>query len=456
MKKQNILKILFLLFFFSLPLFASKEVLSDGSLLSILGAAFVAGILLTFTPCVLPMVPILSSVIAGEGEKISKVKAFRLSFAYILGTAVTYALMGALAGATGEQLQSYFQNTWAIGTMSLIFVFMALAMFGLFSVQLPASLQTHLDGTTHSLKGGKFFAVFLLGLVSALVLGACVSPVLISFLSVAIATSDPLLGAETMFALALGMGLPLLLIGMGAGYLLPKAGAWMDSVKYFFGVLLLGVAISIFSELQLFSSLFLWGIYFIGIAIYLGAVDFTAEALNRWGKLQKMVAILLLIWGAIMLVGAAQGGKNLYAPLKTEQTQSLLPTQNATAKEAELPFERIKNLKEFQTQKEKALRKHKPMIIYFHAEHCKVCEKLKNTTLRDQKVREKLKDYIALMVDMTDKSDEAANAIKKRLKVFGPPAFVMIDVDGTLLDDEISYGYQSAQELFDTLDLNAE
>ncbi|QOP46497.1 protein-disulfide reductase DsbD family protein [Sulfurimonas paralvinellae] len=427
-------------------------------MLAILSGAFIAGILLTFTPCVLPMIPILSSVIAGEGEKISKAKAFQLSFAYVLGTAVTYAVMGALAGATGEQLQSYFQNAWAIGTMSLVFVVMAFGMFGAFTIQMPAFLQTRLEGSTHNLKGGKFFAVFFLGLVSALILGACVSPVLISFLSVSIATSNPLLGAETMFTLALGMGVPLMFMGVGAGYLLPKAGAWMDGVKHFFGILLIGVAISIFSELQLIPSLLLWGIYFTGIAVYMGAVDVSVEVSSGWQKLKKIVSVLLFIWGIITLVGGARGNNDLLLPLKNEQGMITgAVTATSVKKESALPFEQIKNLNEFDAEKAKALTQHKPIVIYFHAEHCKVCEKLKNTTLKDSKIRKILgESYIPLMVDMTDKSDAEANAIKKSLKVFGPPAFVIIDADGKVLEDEIAYGYQSAQNLFDMLDMNAE
>ncbi|WP_297440636.1 cytochrome c biogenesis protein CcdA [Sulfurimonas sp.] len=267
----------FLLLALSLPLMATTTHIETQSLLSLLGGAFGAGILLTFTPCVLPMIPILSSVIAGQGENLTKTKAFGLSLAYVLGTAITYAVMGALAGATGDQLQSYFQNIWVISAFSFLFVLMALAMFGIFEVALPASLQTKLNSVSGKFKGGSFVGVFLLGLLSALVLGACVSPVLISFLSVAIATSNPLLGAEMMFFLALGMGVPLLFVGMGAGYIVPKAGAWMDSVKYIFGTLLLGVAIFIFSELELVSSLLLWGIYLIAIGIYLGLFEINSQ-----------------------------------------------------------------------------------------------------------------------------------------------------------------------------------
>lgn len=263
--------ILFGVFLLSTSLWADSG-LGQGTF-SILLGAFISGVLLTFTPCVLPMMPIVSSIIAGQGNALTQKKAVMLSISYVMGTALTYALMGALAGATGEQLQSYFQNIWAIGAMTLVFVIMALSMFGLFSIALPSFIQSKLNARSQGIKGGNIVMVFFLGMISALILGACVSPVLISFLSVAISSSDATLGALTMFALALGMGIPLVLLGFGAGYLIPKAGMWMEKVKYFFGVLLLGVALEIFSTLELVNTLFLWGAYVVSIAIYLGATQ---------------------------------------------------------------------------------------------------------------------------------------------------------------------------------------
>ena len=317
---QPLFKLLTLLGLFSLPLFASGDVLVNQSLFSILLGAFIAGIFLTFTPCIFPIVPILSSIIVGEGKSISKLKALQLSLAYVLGTAITYALMGAVAGATGEQLQAYFQNTWAISLLSILFVFMALGMFGAFRLELPYALRKRLDSSASSVKGGKFFAVFLLGLISALVLSACVSPVLITFISVAIANSDPLLGAQTMFVLALGMGVPLVLLAMGMGYLLPKAGEWMDVVKNLFGVILLGVAIVLFSELDFISELFLWGVYFTAIGLYIGVFPTAESSQSAWKKLQLVLAGILLIWGIITLVGAAKGNSDIYYPLQEEKT----------------------------------------------------------------------------------------------------------------------------------------
>ena len=423
---------------------------------SILAGAFVSGILLTFTPCVLPMIPIISSIIAGEGEGITKTKAFFLSLSYVLGTAVTYAAMGAVAGATGEQLQAYFQNVWVIGVMALIFVAMALSMFGLYTIQLPAFIQSRINAGSQGIKGGNIVMVFVLGAISALILGACVSPILISFLSVAIATSDPLLGALTMFALALGMGVLLIVVGLGAGHLLPKAGAWMDMVKYFFGTVLLGVAIWIFSTLGLVPELLLWGIYLVIIAVYLGATQSLPESVSGWKVFAKGVGTVLLIWGVMLLIGASYGQQDIFHPLPKQQViQSTTPPKSAA--EDGIPFETVGSLEELAAKRQQAIREKKPMVIFFYTDWCPVCKKLKATTLIDPRVQEILnKHYVALKVNMTDLNDKKSQAIRKKFKIYGPPSFVFFDREGNELKDENFYGYQEPEAFFDILDLIAE
>ncbi len=453
MQKKIIIVFLLLL---SIPLLANSDSLQTQTLFGLLLGAFGAGLLLTFTPCVLPMIPILSSIIAGQGEKVTKKNGFLLSVAYVLGTALTYTLMGALAGATGEQLQSYFQNIWAIGIMSFIFFLLALSMFGFFNLQMPSFIQSKLDNQTRNIKGGTFFAVFLLGLLSALILGACVSPVIISFLSVAIAQANPVLGAEMMFVLSLGMGVPLLLVGLGAGYLIPKAGAWMDYVKYFFGILLLGVAISIFSELELFSALYLWGVYFILIGAFIYPLQTGDEQVTLWQKFLKSLAILSLVWGTISLTGAAMGHDNIYMPLKSNSVQQATSSSQAVTKTPSL-FTEVPNLKVMDEKLAEAKYSDKPIFVYFHSKYCKVCKKLDETTFKDPKVIEILnKKYIALVVDLSDKSNKETLAIKEKYGIFGYPSFLLINSDGTPQTDTIHYGYEGAQELFDVLDLNAE
>jgi len=444
---------LFIFIFTSTFLFAADAVVQ--TTLGVLLGAFISGVLLTFTPCVLPMVPIVSSVIAGQGKEVTQTKAVMLAVSYVLGTAVTYALMGALAGATGEQLQSYFQNIWAIGAMTIVFVLMALSMFGLFTIQLPSFIQSRLNAESQGIKGGNIGMVFLLGMISALILGACVSPVLISFLSVAISTSDAALGALTMFFLALGMGVPLVLIGFGAGYLVPKAGIWMDKVKYFFGALLLAVAIQIFSYLELVNPLLLWGVYTVGVSIYLGATQRLSLKASGWQKLQKVVATALLIWGTILLVGAGYGGHDVYHPLPKSSVQMI--ENGETAKlSGELPFVDIASFTAYEIKRRQAMDEGKTMIMFFHTDTCPVCQHLRDTTFRDARVQNKLKnDYVAVAVNMTNASDKKITELKKKFQVFGPPAFVFINSEGEVMEDEKFYGYQEPEEFYDTLDLIA-
>lgn len=420
--------------------------------------SFIAGLLLTFTPCVLPMVPIISGIIVGQGENLSTRKAVMLSVAYVLGTAFTYTAMGALAGATGEQLQSYFQNIWVIGGMSLVFVLMALSMFGLFTVQLPSFIQSKLNASSDGIKGGSLPMVFLLGLISALILGACVSPVLISFLGVAIAKGDAFLGAAMMFAMAIGMGVPLIILGFGAGKLLPKAGMWMDKVKYVFGILLMAVAIQLFSTLNLISELLLWGGFAIILAIYLGAID-SIQASNNFEKFLKAIGVLLLIWGTLLLIGAAKGNDSLSTPL--EEANPVLRTDSsittAPPSQRKELFHEIHTMDDLKSKQAEAINKKKPLLIYFYTEYCSLCKRLKATTYKDAKIKKMLlENYVAIKLNMTNKSNKKMLEVKEHFKIFGTPGFVFFDAQGERTDSEALYGYQGPEEFYDTLDLMRE
>ena len=453
MKKQIVMFPIWGVLLFSTVLFADAGI--SGSTWGIVGGAFISGVLLTFTPCVLPMVPIVSSIVAGQGKDVTRTKAVLLTLSYVLGTAVTYAVMGALAGATGEQLQSYFQNVWAIGAMSLVFVLMALSMFGLFTIQLPSFIQTKLNASSQGIKGGNFGMVFVLGLVSALILGACVSPVLISFLSVAITTSDAVLGALTMFFLALGMGVPLLIFGFGAGYLVPKAGMWMDKVKYFFGALLLAVAIEIFSSLELVNPLILWGVYLVLVAVYLGATDGLASESTHWERFEKAVGTVLLIWGVILLVGAGFGERNFTQPLP--KTTVTVGSEGKVKLSGEMPFEEIANLTAYEIKRRQAMDEGKVLLLFFHTDTCPVCKHLRDTTFKDLKVQKILKEkYVAVSVNISDKSNKKTEELKEMFGIFGPPGFVFMDAQGKEIEDAQFYGYQEPEEFYDTLDLLAE
>ncbi len=425
---------------------------SNSTLWWVLLSAFAAGIGLTFTPCVLPLIPILSSVIAGQGESVTKSKAAWLAAVYVLGTAVTYAAIGAVAGATGDQLQAYFQNAWAIGIMAAIFFVMSLSMFGLYDIQMPSFIQSRMAQTSQGIKGGSIPMVFVLGLLSALIVGACVSPVLISFLSIAIAKGSPALGALIMFAMAMGMGIPLILLGMGAGHLLPKAGMWMDKVKYVFGVMLVGVAIYLLGVLPAVPVLYLWATLFIVVAIYLGATQSLPEGASGWQKLFKGFGTLLLIWGIMALFGAMYGERRIEHPLP-EHLFSAAPANQATnAADAGHLFTRVNTLAELDQQLTAASRAGKKVMIDYYADWCVECLKMEETTFKDPAVRAELRaNFAALQVDVTDPNNEKRKALKKRYGVFGPPAALFFDTRGKQLKDKSFYGFKQADKFLQHL-----
>ncbi len=409
--------------------------------------SFIAGIGLTFTPCVLPMIPILAGVIAGQGEEMTRLRGGMLAIVYVLGTVVTYALIGWVAGVSGEQLQAYFQNVWAIGIMSIIFVLMALSMFGLYDIQMPSFVQSSVQEKTSGLSG-TIPMVFVLGIFSALVVGACVSPVLISFLGIAMKQGDPVFGAEIMVSMALGMGVPLIIVGFGAGYLLPKAGKWMDNVKYVFGVLLLAVAIYLLGALPQVPVLLLWAALFIIVGVYLGASRPLAEGVHGWWVFLKGLGTLMLIWGALMLVGSFYGERDPFRPLPNNLTSTASSLQKESNQADDHIFERVENLAQLDEKLAEAKAASKKVMLDYYADWCTDCLRMEKTTLLDPRVQSILQSkYIALQVDVTDPYDKESAMIKKRYNVFGPPAVLFFDRDGRLSKERNFYGYKSADDL---------
>lgn len=278
--------------------------------------AFGTGLLLTFTPCVLPLIPILSSIVVG-GEKgsNSRWRGGSLSLVYVFGTVIAYAFVGAVAGATGDQLQAYFQNAWSLSILSVVFVLMALSLFGMYEIRVPSFFETKIQESSMKLGGGKFGAVLVLGIISALVVSACVSPLLISVLGIAIAKADPVLGAAMMTSMALGMGVVLIAIGFGLGVVLPKAGAWMDKLKYSFGVMLLGVAIYLLGNIPAVPVLLLWGVLLIVTGVYLGAMRSLPANASGWQCFWKGIGLVVLIWGILTFIGGLTGSRDVLRPL---------------------------------------------------------------------------------------------------------------------------------------------
>ena len=416
------------------------------SLTSLLLGALLAGILLTFTPCVLPLIPILSSVIAGQGEQLTRMRGGTLAIIYVLGTAATYAVMGAIAGATGDQLQAYFQNIWAIGILAGIFVVMALSMFGLFELQMPTSIQSRLQSSSSNLRGS-FPSVFILGAVSALIVGACVSPVLISFLGIAVSNADPVLGAQIMFVMAIGMGLPLIAMGFGAGYLIPKAGMWMETVKHIFGVMLIGVAIYMLGVLPVVPVLVLWGVYFIILSVYLGATQSLPEQKTGMQLFGKGIGTVLLVWGVACLIGGFYGERDLLRPLPKQFISASSSSSSVVKSSKQHLFTRVASNGELNQQFTTAKNANKYVLLDFYADWCIDCIKMEKTTLQDPNVVSILnQSFVALQVDLTDPNDPKTKAIKKRFNVFGPPAVLVFDDKGEMLADRNFYGFKTVEE----------
>ncbi len=410
--------------------------------------AFVTGILLTFTPCVLPMVPILSSIIVGEGEHITKTRGGLLAGTYVLGTAVTYTMAGVVAGLTGEQLQAYFQNIWAIGAVSLILALLALSMFGVYDIQMPSFIQSRLQNKTQGMQGGALSVVFVLGVVSALIVGACVSPLLIVALGVAIASGDPVLGGAIMFAMALGMGVFLIGLGLGAGFLLPRAGPWMDRVKHVFGVLLLAVAIYLLGTIPQIPVLYLWGALLIIIAVYLGATHGLPEGASGWRYLWKGIGVFFLVWGVLALLGGMAGNRDITRPLAINEFDSSgVSAAKEVTGETQHLFTRVNTVQELDRQLERARANGKPVLLDYYADWCVDCLRMEKATFSRPDVNRVLRNqFILLQVDVTDPRDPNTKAIKRRFGVFGPPAMLFFSPNGGERRDLRRYGYMGPAE----------
>lgn len=413
-----------------------------------LAVAFGTGLLLTFTPCVLPMIPIVSTIVVGQGRKgVTKRQGGLLSLAYVLGTAVTYTAAGILAGATGDQLQAYFQNAWAIGLFSVLFALLALSMFGVFSLQMPAFIQSRLHERARRFQGGSYVGAFVLGLVSALIVGACVSPLLISVLGVALSSKDPLLGGALMFALALGMGSILIAVGVGAGALLPRPGPWMETVKRVFGVLLLAVAIYLLGSLPQVPVLILWSALLVISAVYLNATQGLAKDAGGWAYFVKGVGTFLFVWGVLALIGGFAGNRDILRPLPIPPwlMGGATTAPPGPAAPLELPFERLTSVRALDERLAAARASGKPAMVDFYASWCTDCLRMERATFADPRVRTALKDFVLLQPDVTDNSPET-RALKRRLAIWGPPATVFFAATGDELTRLRFYGFKSTDE----------
>ena len=432
----------------------TEEPAAENSYLWYILVAFVIGLGLTFTPCVLPMVPILSSIIVGQSVdgKITKFKGGMLSASYVLGTSVIYTIAGYFAGKSGDQLQAHFQNIWLIGGVSIILVLLSLSMFGLFTIQMPAAIQSRMQTKSSGLQSGSLFGVFLMGILSSMIVGACASPILLSVLLVAIESHDPILGSLIMFSMSWGMGVILIAIGIGAGALIPKAGTWMDSVKYFFGVLLIAVAIHILTVLPDVPVLLLWGVFFITLGVYMGATQSLPETASGWRSFWKGLGTVFLVWGVLSLIGSVQGNRDIMHPVNfsgfTSGSNNMPMNSPAagTSQSGHEVFTQVTSIASLESELAKAKAAGKPVMIDFFATWCTDCLRLEKSTFSDPDVKKLMDNFVALQVDVTDPSNPETSAVQKKLGVYGPPAILFFDKNGQRNKSKDFYGFKDADD----------
>ena len=418
------------------------KLFKQGSFWLIVSFFFGAGLLLAFTPCVLPMIPILSGIIVGRSSHPTKMHGFLLSLAYVLGMALAYAAIGVAAGLSGTLLSSALQTPWALGSFAAVFVLLSLSMFGFYELQLPSALQSKLTNTSNRLHGGHLSGVFVMGALSAVIVSPCVAAPMAAALLYIGQTHDAWLGGIALFALAMGMGLPLLLIGASAGALLPKAGAWMEAVKRFFGVLMLALAIWLISTLiPLSIQMLLWATLLVLSAIYMHALDALPNNASGWQKLWKGIGILALLLGSAYLIGALSGARDILRPLA-----ALGNGQAAAA--STLQFVRVKNVAELDARIAQA--NGKTVMLDFYADWCISCKEMERYTFTDTQVQAKLRNAVLLQVDVTANNDED-KAVLKRFELFGPPAILFFDAQGREQGGRRVIGYQDAGQFIQLL-----
>lgn len=419
-------------------------VITGSSIWAAAGLFFLAGLGLAFTPCVLPMVPILLGIIAGEGDDVSSTRGFVLALSYVMGMAIVYTLAGVASAAAGLQLQATFNQPWILILFAGLFVVLALGMFGAYDMQMPSGIQTKLSRISGNQKSGTTIGAFVMGALSALIVTACVAPALVAALTVIAQTGDMLRGGSALFAMSLGMGVPLLAVGAAQGKVLPKAGDWMIAVKNSFGFMMLGLSIWMLSRILPGNvTMLLWAVLIFMFGVFMGGLTTLTTDSNVTQKLGKGFGFLTIIYGIVLLLGALSGGSKLLDPLASVSLGGG-GTMIAEA-EHELPFQRIKSVDDLDREIAAASANGNSVFLDFYADWCISCLEMEAYTFTDRDVQAALSNTIWLQADVTA-NDEIDQVLLKRFGVFGPPTIIFFGVDGQQRQGYEVVGYMKAAE----------
>ncbi len=403
------------------------------------------GLLLSLTPCIFPMIPILSGIIVGHGNHITTTRAFLLSLSYVIASALTYTIFGIIAALFGGNLQTTFQQPWIIGLFSSIFVILSLSMFGFYELEIPNALKTKLHNSSVRHRDGSIWGAAIMGALSSLIVGPCVAAPLAGALIYIGQTGNAVLGGSALFAMGLGMGMPLLLLGASAGKLLPKAGTWLYATKAVFGVIMLAVAVWMLSRiLPPAIIIVLWAMLLILPAIYLKAIDPLPEQCSGWHKLWKGIGLMMLAYGLLLLIGFSMGNNNPLKPLQG------LGVNNAQAVEQGLIFKRVASLAALETEIQQASAKHQSVMLDFYADWCISCKEMEAYTFTDPKVKQALAGVLLLQADVTNNNADDL-ALLTTFNLIGPPAILFFGVEGKENTAHRVIGYQDAETFIKTL-----
>lgn len=433
----------------------SAQILASGKTLNIILYFFLGGLALAFTACMYPMIPILSSIIVGQGEKVTTRHALNLSLFYVVSMAATFGIMGALfAGiAKGVNLQAYFQSPWILIPFVILFIALALSMFGFYTIQMPAALQGKLSEISNHQKGGSFLGVIIMGVLSALIVGPCAGPVIIGALAYAASVGDVFLGFLSMFVMGLGLGVPLIFVGASHGKFLPKAGGWMDTVKYAAGVVLLAIALLFLERVSFFPTqlvMVLWATLFIVAGVYMGAVEQIKEGASGWRRLWKGLGLVLILYGVIVLLGGLTGARNVTDPMHG----SALTTGGGGGghPQAALGFKHIKTTQDLQRELDLAKATGKFVMLDFYADWCVYCKQFEDYVFSDKDVQNLLRDFILIQADVT-KSDEEDQKLLNATGVIAPPAILFWGPDGAEKKKFRIVGSMNAKQFIERVNL---